>query len=88
MQETSKAIIILAPAQYDWSEFTRKERGFLSGWCRDHTYTNGEEFSYKTVYALIKGDYTGEAGSKIKEIIRAALADKLICEEAPLDKAA
>lgn len=88
MQETSNEIAVLSPVHYDWSEFTRKERGFLGAWCKDHKYVNGESFSYKTVYMLIHGHYVGEAGPKIKEIIRAALADKLICEEAPLDKAA
>ena len=88
MQETTNETSILSPVEYDWSEFTRKERGFLSEWCRDHKYTNGEEFSYKTVYALIKGDYTGEAGIKIKEIIRSALADGLISPIAAMSKAA
>jgi len=87
MQETSKDTIIHSPGHYDWTEFTRKPRGFLAEWCRDHKHPNGEEFSYKTVYALIKGDYTGEAGPKIKEIIRAALTEGLITEEV-IDKAA
>jgi hypothetical protein len=87
MQETSKEPIIHSPVNYDWSEFTRKDRGFLSEWCRDHKYSNGEEFSYKTVYALIKGDYTGEAGTKIKEIIRAALLEGLIYEEETFEAA-
>lgn len=87
MQEPSNEITIHSPTHYDWSEFTRKERGFLSGWCRDHKYTNGEEFNFKTVYALIKGDYTGEAGSKIKEIIRAAISEGLIFEYESLEAA-
>jgi hypothetical protein len=78
MQETYNETEIGSPDSYDWSEFTRKERGFLAHWCRDHKYTNGEEFNYKTVFALIAGDYTSGAGPKIKEIIRAALKDRLI----------
>ena len=88
MQEASNELTILQPASYDWSEFTRKERGFLAEWCRDHKYANGEEFGYKTVYALLKGDYTGGAGTKIKEIIRAALAEGLIVPIEDLEEAA
>lgn len=75
MQEIKE---IKAPEHYDWSKFLTQERGFLVVWCRDHTYSNGTEFSYKTVYACIRGEYRGEAGPKIKEIITAALADGLI----------
>jgi hypothetical protein len=88
MQETSNETSVQPPSCYDWSEFTRKERGFLAEWCRDHKHSNGEEFSYKTVYALLKGDYTGGAGTKIAEIIRAALAEKLIAPLSDLDEAA
>lgn len=88
MQETSNKSLIQSPVHYDWSEFTRKERGFLGAWCKDHKYMNGEEFSYKTVYMLIHGHYVGEAGPKIKEIIRAALAEGLIHEETNMDQAA
>jgi hypothetical protein len=87
MEKSSKEITIHSPVNYDWSEFTRKDRGFLSAWCRDHKYANGEEFNYKTVYALIKGDYTGEAGFKIKEIIRSALSEGLIFEYETLEAA-
>lgn len=85
MQET-KELPILPPDQYDWSEFSNKERGFLAEWCRDHEYINGEEFRYKTVYALIKGDYTGEAGPKIQQIIRMALEEGLIVSIERRDK--
>lgn len=69
---------VKAPEHYDWSALYNKERGFLSNWCRVHTYSNGEEFSYKTVYACMRGEYRGEAGPKISAIISAALADGLI----------
>ncbi len=88
MQETSNEAIIHSPGRYDWSEFTRKERGFLSAWCRDHQHPNGEEFNYKTVHMLINGTYCSGAGPKIKDVIRAALAEGLIHEEESLDKAA
>ena len=86
MQATSNDNI-LPPSHYDWSEFTRKDRGFLGNWCRKHQYANGEPFSYKTVYALIRGDYPGPPGPKIKMIIRAALSEALITETL-LDEAA
>ncbi len=88
MQETSNKTVVMPPDQYDWSEFSRKERGFLAHWCRDHKYANGEEFNYKTVFALIAGDYIGGAGPKIKEIITAALAENLIFPLQGLDEAA
>lgn len=88
MQETSNEIIIHPPGRYDWSEFTRKPRGFIAEWCRDHKHSNGELFNYKTVHMLINGSYCSGAGPKIKEIIRAALDEKLICEEEPIDQAA
>lgn len=78
MQAKAIEPVIHSPGRYDWSEFTRKERGFLAGWCRDHKYLNGEQFSYKTVHMLINGIYCSGAGPKIKEIIRAALAEGLI----------
>lgn len=79
---------IKAPGCYDWSEFDRKPRGFLAGWCRDHHHANGEPFNYYTVWALVKGTYGGGAsGPVIKEIIRTALSEALICE-IPLDEAA
>lgn len=77
MQETP---IIKAPDSYDWTEFTLKERGFLATWCRENKYQNGEPFSYKTAFALIRNEYRGESGPKISEIIKAALRDGLIHE--------
>lgn len=77
MQETSNETIH-SPGRYDWSEFTRKERGFLSAWCRDHKHSNGEDFNYKTVHMLINGTYCSGSGPKIKDVIRAALAEGLI----------
>lgn len=86
MQEPIKEI--KSPEHYDWSPFAGKERGFLAEWCREHSYSNGEEFSYKTVYACIRGEYRGEAGPKITEIIRAALAEGLVVPLGELDEAA
>ena len=72
---------IKAPDNYDWSEFERKPRGFLSIWCRDH------QFKYHTVRALIKGYYVSGSGPVISEIIRVALQEALI-SEIPYDQAA
>lgn len=79
MQVTNETNI-QAPGKYDWSEFTRKPRGFTAEWCRDHKHIGGEEFNYKTVHMLINGSYCSGAGPKIKEIIRAALTESLIFE--------
>jgi hypothetical protein len=88
MQAKAIETVIQPPGRYDWSEFTRKERGFLAGWCRDHKYTNGEPFSYKTVHMLIHGIYCSGAGPKIKEVIRAALSEGLIHLDDDMDEAA
>lgn len=80
MQENQPELIIHSPGHYDWSGFTKRERGFMSTWCRDHKHANGEPFNYKTVHMLINGNYCSGAGPKIKEIITAALNDRLITE--------
>jgi hypothetical protein len=73
---------IKSPDRYDWSGFTRQERGFLKAWCRQH------EFSFQTAYQLIHGLYVGGSGPRISAIIRAALADGLIKPIDDLDEAA
>ncbi len=81
MQATSNVPTIHPPDHYDWSEFQRRPKGFITDWCGEHG------FKRKTLYAIVNGDYRGGAGPKIKEIIRVALAEKLI-EEIPLKEAA
>lgn len=81
--------IVKAPACYDWSEFDRKPRGFLTEWCKSHQYADGKPFNYYTTWALIKGTYAGgSSGPKIAEIIRVALAEGLITPQEDEAKAA
>jgi hypothetical protein len=72
---------IKSPACYDWSEFTRRERGFIKQWCRNH------DFSFQTTYQIIHGLYVGGSGPRISLIVQAALQEALI-SETPYDKAA
>jgi hypothetical protein len=88
MQESSNDIVIQSPGRYDWSEFTRKERGFLAEWCRSHQHADGEDFNYKTVHMLINGSYCSGAGKKIKEIITQAMKEGLIVLVDDMDEAA
>lgn len=68
MQES----ITQGPTCYDWSEFTRRERGFTRQWALNHG------FSYVTLHHLVHGLYRSGSGPKISAIISAALADGLI----------
>ncbi|PWT78608.1 MAG: hypothetical protein C5B59_01445 [Bacteroidetes bacterium] len=91
MQENHE-IEILPPNRYDWTVFYNKPFGFQKNWCRSHFHANGEEFNYRTVNILINGHYDSNAGPKITEIIKTALAEGLIApfpqEADPLDEAA
>jgi len=69
------------PNEYDWTEFTRRQHGFVAEWCRSHFYDDGQQFNYFTVRALILGNYVGGPGGKrIRGIIEAALKEGLIKE--------
>ena len=73
--------MIKSPTCYDWSEFHRRERGFMKSWAISHG------FVYITVVHLVNGYYRSGAGPVIKQIIAAALQEALIFE-IPLDQAA
>lgn len=79
---------VLHPTKYDWSGFTRQPHGFRKHWCDNHQYNNGENFNSKTVGLLVSGHYVGDAGPKIAEIIKAALAEGLIVPFEELAEAA
>jgi hypothetical protein len=70
---------IKAPDSYYWGEFIRRMKlaGFdtLTSWVQAH---EDQGFAYKTVHALINGDYHGGAGPKIRAIIAQALKEGLI----------
>lgn len=72
------------PTDYDWSRMSDRLRSkgvpSVYRWCRDNHYADGGEYSYKTVMALIRGEYVSGAGPKIRAIITQALKDGLIFE--------
>ena len=61
-----------SPDSFDWTEFTKRERGFTRQWALNHG------FSYVTLHHLVHGLYRSGSGPKISAIISAALADGLI----------
>ncbi len=75
-------IDILSPARYDWSEFQRRSRGFITEWCAEH------DCKRKTLYAIVNGDYRGGTGPRIRAIIVQALREGLIVPLNDLDEAA
>lgn len=55
-----------SPDSYDWTEFTRRERGFTRRWAINHG------FSYVTLHHLVHGIYRSGSGPKISRIMAAA----------------